>query len=60
MGPNTPILGVCLGHQGIIDAFGGKVTNAGCVRHGKTSQVDHDQFKTIYRCKKSISSNKIS
>jgi len=41
MGSQTPILGVCLGHQGIIDAFGGKVTNAGCVRHGKTSLVDH-------------------
>ena len=41
MGSSTPILGVCLGHQGIIDAFGGKVTNAGCVRHGKTSPVDH-------------------
>ena len=41
MGPQMPILGVCLGHQGIIDAFGGKVTNAGCVRHGKTSPVDH-------------------
>jgi anthranilate synthase component 2 len=45
MGQNTPILGVCLGHQGIIDAFGGKVTNAGCVRHGKTSQVDHSNSK---------------
>jgi len=42
MGPTTPILGVCLGHQGIIHAFGGKVTNAGCVRHGKTSPVDHN------------------
>jgi len=41
LGPTTPILGVCLGHQGIIDAFGGKVTNAGCVRHGKTSPVNH-------------------
>jgi len=41
IGRQTPILGVCLGHQGIIDAFGGKVTNAGCVRHGKTSQVNH-------------------
>ena len=41
MGPTTPILGVCLGHQGIIHAFGGKVTNAGCVRHGKTSPVHH-------------------
>jgi len=41
LGPTTPILGVCLGHQGIIHAFGGKVTNAGCVRHGKTSPVNH-------------------
>ncbi len=41
IGATTPILGVCLGHQGIIHAFGGKVTNAGCVRHGKTSPVNH-------------------
>ena len=41
LGSEIPILGVCLGHQGIINAFGGKVTNAGCVRHGKTSPVDH-------------------
>lgn len=45
MGSSTPILGVCLGHQGIIDAFGGKVTNAGCVRHGKTSPVEHVDSK---------------
>ena len=50
MGASTPILGVCLGHQGIIHAFGGKVTNAGCVRHGKTSLVDHtdsELFKDV-------------
>jgi len=50
MGPTTPILGVCLGHQGIIHAFGGKVTNAGCVRHGKTSPVEHNNselFKDV-------------
>ena len=41
MGSTVPILGVCLGHQGIISSFGGKVTNAGCVRHGKTSPVKH-------------------
>ena len=45
MGSNTPILGVCLGHQGIINAFGGKVTNAGCVRHGKTSPVNYIESK---------------
>ncbi|KAF6244382.1 aminodeoxychorismate/anthranilate synthase component II [Nitrosopumilus sp. b2] len=45
MGSSTPILGVCLGHQGIIDAFGGKVTNAGCIRHGKTSPVKHIDSK---------------
>ncbi|WP_299290490.1 aminodeoxychorismate/anthranilate synthase component II [Nitrosopumilus sp.] len=50
MGKETPILGVCLGHQGIIHAFGGKVTNAGCVRHGKTSPVNHENselFKDV-------------
>ncbi len=50
LGPAIPILGVCLGHQGIIDVFGGKVTNAGCVRHGKTSPVDHtnsELFKDV-------------
>ncbi len=41
LGPTTPILGVCLGHQGIISCFGGKVVNARNVRHGKTSQVKH-------------------
>ena len=41
LGPKIPILGVCLGHQGIIDCFGGKVTNAENIRHGKTSQIKH-------------------
>ena len=41
IGPTTPILGVCLGHQGIAHAFGGKVINAGKVRHGKTSPIKY-------------------
>ena len=38
----TPILGVCLGHQSIGQAFGGTVTHAGRVMHGKTSLVHHN------------------
>jgi anthranilate synthase component 2 len=41
LGPQTPILGVCLGHQGIVHAFGGKVINAKTVRHGKTSIIQY-------------------
>ena len=43
IGPTKPILGVCLGHQGIIHAFGGKVVNAGDVRHGKTSPIKYSE-----------------
>src|SRR5919109_1281974 len=43
LGPSVPILGVCLGHQGIVHAFGGKVVNAGKVRHGKTSAIQYSK-----------------
>ena len=41
LGPTIPILGICLGHQGIVNAFGGKIINAKLVRHGKTSTIKH-------------------
>ena len=37
-----PVLGVCLGHQSIVEVFGGKVVRAGRLMHGKTSLVQHD------------------
>ena len=47
LGPTTPLLGVCLGHQCIGAAFGGTIRRATRLMHGKTSWIDHDG-RTIF------------
>jgi anthranilate synthase component 2 len=42
LGPRIPTLGVCLGHQAIVEAFGGEVGSARRLVHGKASAVSHD------------------
>jgi len=47
LGHTIPILGVCLGHQSIGQVYGGKVTRAPYLMHGKVSKIKHDD-KTIF------------
>jgi anthranilate synthase/aminodeoxychorismate synthase-like glutamine amidotransferase len=42
LGPEVPTLGVCLGHQAIVEAFGGSVGQARSLLHGKASRIRHD------------------
>src|SRR2546428_7021385 len=42
LAPTTPTLGVCLGHQAIVQAFGGEIGQARRLVHGKASAVSHD------------------
>ena len=48
LGPTVPTLGVCLGHQAIVEAFGGEIGQARALLHGKSSLVSHDG-KGVYR-----------
>ncbi len=48
LGPRVPTLGVCLGHQAIVEAFGGEVGQAKALLHGKASPVEHDG-KGVFR-----------
>ncbi len=43
-----PILGVCLGHQSIGQAFGGRIAHAGAIMHGKTSMISHNNKGVFY------------
>jgi anthranilate synthase/aminodeoxychorismate synthase-like glutamine amidotransferase len=43
LGPHVPTLGVCLGHQAIVEAFGGEVGQAQRLVHGKASEIAHDR-----------------
>ncbi|MGP7733143.1 aminodeoxychorismate/anthranilate synthase component II [Oceanimonas smirnovii] len=38
---HVPILGICLGHQALVEHYGGKVTSAGEIKHGKSSMISH-------------------
>lgn len=51
---NTPILGVCLGHQAICETFGGKITYAKVLMHGKKSIIDLKEDKIFKGLKKQI------
>jgi len=46
-GPRIPVLGVCLGHQSVAEAYGGRVVRADRIMHGKTSLIFHDG-RSIY------------
>jgi anthranilate synthase component 2 len=48
LAPSTPILGVCLGHQAIVEAFGGEVGPARALVHGSATLVEHDG-RGLYR-----------
>lgn len=54
MADSTPILGICLGHQAIAQAFGARIIQAKRVMHGKTSDIHHNQTNLFHQMPKKI------
>ena len=48
LGRAIPIMGICLGHQGIVNAFGGRVINANNILHGKTSTIEYTSSDELF------------
>jgi anthranilate synthase component II len=48
LGKTIPIMGICLGHQGIVNAFGGRVVNANNILHGKTSTIKYNTSDELF------------
>ena len=51
----VPLLGVCLGHQAIVSAFGGRIVGASAIMHGKTSKITHDGEGVFRKLKSPLS-----
>ncbi len=55
-----PIIGICLGHQAIVEAYGGYVGQAGEILHGKASSIEHDGQAMLCRINKPAAGGALS
>ncbi len=55
-----PIIGICLGHQAIVEAYGGYVGQAGEILHGKASSIEHDGTGDVCRTEQSAAGRPLS